>query len=171
MIREKFEEIANQLNCKYEYSEKRLVSLISRNIPTSWHHITLEYNKVIINLVYEFGGDNLAEIKSSIKTVNNIPNFNVTTKNQIQRLFSKDKRPFRIETSDPLFESKIMNFLDSSKYNEIAQKTTFEPEISGVKKEGEYIICTSFYVGFKDKELSVLPSINLHKMFIDKILK
>ena len=45
----------------------------------------------------------------------------------------------------------------------------FEPEIKGSMKGDEYILTTKFYLGFDDKEMSILPSINLHKMVIDKI--
>ena len=88
MIREKFEEAANQLGCKYQYYEKRLVSLTSRNIPTSYHNIALEYNSVIINLIYEFGNHHLGKVNTVIKTNREDPNFSVTTKSQIHSPFT-----------------------------------------------------------------------------------
>nr|WP_299206737.1 hypothetical protein [uncultured Brumimicrobium sp.] len=170
MIREKFEEIASQLGCKYEYSEKRHVSLISRNIPASYHQMTLEYKTVKIEVLYEFGGQNLAWVKSSIKTNKNLPNFTVNTKSQIKRLFSKDKHPFIVKSDDTLFKAFILKTLETTSYNEIANKTTFEPKLSGNKIEGYYKINTNFYIGFDNKEQSILPSINLHKSIIDKIM-
>ena len=171
MIRAKFEEVANQLGCKYEYSEKGHVSFISRNIPASYHTLTLEYNSVTIKLVYELGSQNLGKVKSVIETSKNIVNFSVTTKSQIQRLFSKDKEPFKIESKDPIFESKIRTFLKSSIYHDMVNRTTFDPEICGVKSEGKYTIYTNFYLGFEDKELSIIPSIDVHKKIIDEILR
>jgi hypothetical protein len=171
MIQENFEEIAIQLNGEYKYSEKRSVSAVSRNFPTSYHSLIVEYNSVSINLLYEFGTDHLAKIKSIIRTDKNLPDFSLTTKSHIKRLFSRDKGPFKIETSEPEFESILLDFLESSKYNELANKTTFEPEMKGLKSGAEYIVTTTFYLGFNDKELSIIPSINLHKMIIDEILR
>ncbi len=171
MIRAKFQEVANQLDCKYEYSEKGHVSIISRDIPVSFHKLTILYKSVTINLVYEFGGQNLGKVETIIDTNKKIHNFSVQTKSQIQRLFSKEKHVFKVEAKDHIFESEIKEILYSSKYNDIVIKTTFEPEIAGLKQEGQYTISTGFYLGFEDKELSIIPSIDLHKRIIDVVIK
>lgn len=171
MIKTKFEEISKLLDCNYDYKEERHLSLLSRNIPISFHKINLEYNSIKIELLYEFGENNLALINSRIQTNKNLPSFIVNTRTQFQRLFSKEKNPFTVKSTDPLFESFIMNALEECSYNEIAMNTTFEPEIKGEYNENYYYITTKFYLGFKDKEESILPSINLYKKIIDKILR
>ena len=171
MIRETFEEVAAQLNCKYDYSETRSVSLVLRNIPTTYHRIALEYKTVNIELLFEFGSQNHGWVKSSITTDKNLAGFTVETRSQIQRLFSKDKKPFIVKSDDPILESFILNALEESKYNEIALKTTFEPKISGTKESKQFMVKTNFYIGFADNEKAIIPSINLHKIIIDKILR
>lgn len=171
MIRETFEEIAAQLNCKYDYSETRSVSLVLRNIPTTYHRITLEYKTVNIELLFEFGSQNHGWVKSSITTDKNLAGFTVETRSQIQRLFSNDKKPFIVKSDDPILESFILNALEESSYNEIALKTTFEPKISGTKESKQFMVKTDFYIGFADNEKAIIPSINLHKRIIDKILR
>jgi len=171
MIKEKFEEIAEQLGCDYNYSEERHVSLVSGNIPISYHSLTLTYKTVKIELQYEFGGQNLASVKSAIETDKKVPDFKVKTRSQIKRLFSRNKSPFIVQSKDDLFDVFILNVLDDAGYNEIATKTTFDPELSGVNTADHYKLSTNFYLGFDDKENSILPSINLYKRIIDKILR
>lgn len=169
MIQKKFKEIASQINCEYVFSQEHLQSIGGSNIPIDSHNLTVEHNSVVIKLTYEFGNTSLGEITSNIETTKELPNITVVTKSQIKRLFSKNKSPFVVKTDDSGFKTFFMNSLESSNYNQIAKKTVFEPEIKGSMKGDEYILTTKFYLGFDDKEMSILPSINLHKMVIDKI--
>jgi len=42
--------------------------------------------------------------------------------------------------------------------------------MKGTLEGDTYILRTDFYLGFAEKELSILPSINVHKKIIDKLL-
>lgn len=167
MIKEKFEEIAAQLGCHYDYEEEFIKSLGGSNIPISHHRMTIEYKSVLIKLIYEFGNTNLAEVKCTIETRKNLPLLSLSTKSQMKRLFSKNKSPFIVKCKDPMFESYVRSTLDLSYYHSLARETSFEPELNGVKEQGNYNLTTIFYLGFDNKEMSILPSIDLHKKIID----
>ncbi|XOV68718.1 MAG: hypothetical protein ACFHU9_05965 [Fluviicola sp.] len=167
MIKKAFENIAKEVNGTYEHSEFRHVSLTSRDIPTSFHSLSVVHLNIPIDLVFEFGGHNMATVNSSIAVQKTVPAFTVTTKSQMSRLFSKKKHPFTVKSEDQNFTSTINQFLSVSKYKEIAQKTTFEPQIHGEMEDGVYTINTSFYLGFDDKEKAIIPSLNLHRKFIE----
>jgi hypothetical protein len=167
MIKEAFENIASVVDGTYEYSEFRHVSLTSRDIPISFHRLSVIHENIPIDLIFEFGGHSMAKITSSVTVNEKTPSFTVTTRSQIRRLFSKDKHPFTVKSEDQNLKSTIYQFLSVSKYKEIAQKTTFEPQIRGEMEDGIYTIKTSFYLGFDDKEKAIIPSLDLHKNFIE----
>jgi hypothetical protein len=169
MIRKKFKEIASHINCEYVFSQEYFKSIGGSNIPVDSHNLTVNHNSAVIKLTYEFGNTSIGEITSIIETMKELPNITVVTKSQIKRLFSKNKSPFVVKTDDSGFKTFFIDALESCNYNQIAKKTVFEPEIKGFMKGDEYIIRTKFYLGFDDKEMSILPSINLHKKVIDKI--
>lgn len=168
-MKETFEALALQHGWKYRYTEQRSVSLVSRNIPVSYHHLDAKFNGVDVHLVYEFGGNNMAQISSQVKTGKKIADFTVTTRSHIQRLFSKNKQAFKVHSNDPKTISFLVDLLDASSYHELVLNTTFEPEIRGESSGEYYQVKTIFYLGFNDKELSIVPSIELHRQIMDGI--
>ncbi|WP_157454183.1 hypothetical protein [Crocinitomix catalasitica] len=167
----KFKEVANQIGGEYVFHAQKIKSLGGSNIASNAHEITLVYKSILITLIYDFGITNLAEIECVIKSRKALPEFSVATKNQIKRLFSRDKSPFKVKSSDPLLDSRILKCLVDSNYQTLANETQFEPEIQGSYREDMYRIYTKFYLGFEHKEMSILPSIDFYKMVIDEILR
>ena len=171
MIKEKFKEVANLIGGVYQFHAQKIKSLGGSNIATDTHELTFFYKSIMIKLMFDFGITNLAEIECVIKSRKVLPEFSVATKNQIKRLFSRDKSPFKVKSSDPLLGSRILKCLVDSNYQTLANETQFEPEIQGSYREDKYSIYTKFYLGFEHKEMSILPSIDLYKMVIDEILR
>ena len=169
MIEKKFKEIASQFGYKYVFSQTRIKSIGGSNIPIDTHELSVVHKSVTIKLIYEFGNKSLAEVHSLIEGVRAFPNFTISTKSQIKRLFSKNKSPFIVKTKHTALKTLLLDTLMASNYKEIAKNTVFEPTIKGVLEGNQYVISTSFYLGFEDKEMSILPSINLHKNLIDTI--
>lgn len=166
MIKEKFEEISAEFGYPYTYQEEYIKSLGGSNIPITTHRLVVEYKSITILLNYEFGNTTMAEVKCSVPTKQVLPEFKVSTKSQINRLFTQKSDTFSITCADNNFKSALKEILANSKYTEIANSTQFEPQISGTFKDEVYHLKTSFYLGFNDKEQSILPSIDLHKALI-----
>lgn len=169
MLREKISEIAKQLNAQYNYEEYYVQSLGGSNIPISHHEIMLQYNAIAIRLDYEFGNHSLGKILSSFETSRILPEIKVSSRSQFNRLFSKEKNPFKIECDSSSLKEHVIHALESSGYSALANRTTFEPEIHCIKRENSYELNTVFYMGFNDQEQSIIPSIELHKQLIDKL--
>lgn len=169
MLQEKIAEVAVQLNGQYNYEEYHVKSLGGSNIPVSIHNITVIYNSVEICLNYEFGNHSLGKIQSSFETSKILPEIKVSSRSPFNRLFSKGKKPFKIECDSSSLKEYVIRTLESSGYSALANRTTFEPEIHCIKRENSYELSTVFYMGFNDQEQSIIPSIEVHKQLIDKL--
>ncbi len=169
MFESKFRKISEQYNAEYKKTEHKVSSTLGSKMPITIHNFKLTHNNSAINIVYEFGNSNVAEINLEISNKTKIPNFEVRTREQLSRLFSFNKNPWKIKSNNIIISKKLNELLNQSGLTEIAKNKTFEPTIIGNNLNGLYKLNTIFYLGFDDKEDSLVPIIDFHKSFIEFI--
>lgn len=170
MIVAKFNEISNQVDGKYTCKDSKYSSGMGSRMLVTEHVLKVEYKSVFIEVKYIFGNSNIAEAISIIKGNCKLFPFHLTTKSHIQRLFSRYKQPWKVKSSDKSVVLFIENIMETVGFNKIAEETSFEPIIECNDDGGQYSIKTRFYLGFDNKEDTLLPLINLYKGFIDYAL-
>ena len=167
MIKSKFIEISNLLNCKYEVKDFIVEGSLGSKLPITIHNLQVAHKGIFINIKYEFGNSNVGEIKIKIRTENKLTEFEVGTTDNFLRLITFEKRIWKIKCKNINIENHLIKSLKSFGLTQMAQETTFEPQIIGKNENDSYIIYTKFYLGFNNKENSLLPMIEFHKNLID----
>jgi hypothetical protein len=167
MIKSKFIEISNLLNCKYEVEDFTVEGSLGSKLPITIHNLQLEYKGVFINIKFEFGNSNVGEIKFKIRTENKLTEFEVGTTDNFWRLITFEKRIWKIKCQNINIENHLIKSLKSFGLTQMAEKTTFEPQITGKNELDFFVINTKFYLGFENKENSILTLINFHKSLIE----
>ncbi|WP_196889869.1 hypothetical protein [Aureivirga sp. CE67] len=172
MIEEKFIEISEELNCNYRQENTKYNNVLSgSNLPVTDHYLEIEYKDSFINLSYEFGSQNIAEIITEIELKQPKEDFEISTRSHFKRLFVQNKSPWKIKNSNPVLKGKILKLLEESKLTEIANESTFEPLIKGKGTKNRFELTTRYSLAFENKEESILPIINLNKRIIDLLLE
>ena len=167
MIKSKFTEISKLFNYDYEINEFTVDGSLGSKISISIHKLELKYQNTPIKIIYEFGNSNVAEIKLIIELNEKCKNFKITTSDNFWRLISFNKNVWNIYCKNQNTKNYLFNSLKNFSLTKMAENSTFEPIIKGQIESNYFIINTKFYLGFKNKEESILPIINFHKSLIE----
>jgi len=169
MIESKFREVSKQVNGKYQIKDSKYsVGITSGSVmPVTIHLLRVEYKMNIIDVSYEFGNANVAQILLSTPLNSRLKDVTLNTKSHLGRLFSRNKHPWHIKCKDQTLKDVIERSLDHTGLKHIANNSAFEPEIIGKIDGGRYLLETRFYLGFDNKEESLLPLINFYKFIVD----
>lgn len=169
MIEFSFKSAAEKYNGTYEVSHFNVAGIRGSINPISIYTFSMSYKDVLVNVKYEFGNYNLAEVLFEIPTSDSTVDFKIETRDNFSRLFSSKKNPWKITTKNNLFTSKLSNALKSSGLNKMADESSFEPTITGKNADATYFFKTTFYLGFEDKEHSLNPIIDFYQKVIEFI--
>ncbi|MUU78947.1 hypothetical protein [Winogradskyella endarachnes] len=167
MIEQQFQNLAETYNCKWQNETYRVDVESGFGIEISYYTITIPHQESGITIRYEFGNHNLAKIKSSIKTVNAINNFTLTTRSHFSRLLYSKANIWQIKCKNNVLEKTVLNCLKESGLARLAQTEAFEPTIKGIQNNDTYTLTTEFYLGFNNKEQSLFPSLHFHQLMLD----
>ena len=170
MIEAKFKEISDQINGIYTYKDSKHSSGMGSRMSVTKHLLKFKYKSVDVEIRYEFGNTNLAEATCIVKDNRKLRPFHLTTKSHIQRLFSRNKQPWKVKSNHKSIILFVENSMESVGFNKMAKETSFEPVLECKQNGNQYDIKTRFYLGFNNKEESLLPLINLYKGCIDYAL-
>jgi len=83
------------------------------------------------------------------------------------KLLSFKKDTWKIKCKSKLMSNNLNQILRLSGLTKIANKRPFEPITEGIIVDNTYYINTKFYLGFDNKEDSLLPIIKFYKKLID----
>lgn len=169
MIESRFQEISQELNGNYQHETKKYNGGMGARLPVTLHRLDIDYNGSSIDVKYEFGNLNLGKFLCTIKSGKRIPDFKIETRSNLGRLFTKGRSPWKIKCSDGLLAEKIKLFLKETDLEKIVQETSFEPSIIGETDQTGFNVKMQFYLGFENKEESILPIINFYKKMIDHL--
>lgn len=171
MIESKFREISQKINGKYNLTNFIVDGSLGSKITISIHSLNFIYKEILIDIKYEFGNSNVAEVKLSLDTKIEVPYFEMETKDNFSRLFSTEKNPWRIKSKNNQMSSNIKTFLRKTGLTNLANDECFEPIMKGENIDGRYFFNTKFYLGFNNKENSLSSIITFHKELIDYLKK
>lgn len=171
MIESNFIEISNVHNGVFKKFDTKVNGNLGSKIFITIYSLQLKHDGIDIQIDYEFGNSNVAEITFEMDTDTKVPHFEMRTKDHFSRLFSFNKNPWKIESKKDIFASKVIDYLDQSNLKYLANKEAFEPILKGIDANGKYNFNTKFYLGFNNKEESLLPIITFHQLLIDHIKK
>jgi len=129
--------------------------------------LTIPYKGHTIIAKYEFGNHNVGEIFTTIKKANKKYFFKLKKNSHFKLLFSKNKFSLKVIIESNQNQRRIEGILSESGLEQIAKETSFNPEIKFITKGLETEVKTHFYLGFKNKEKSILPVINFYKDLIN----
>ncbi len=168
MIEAKFREVSNIVDGLY----KRMDSYyeIERNappLPVTKHFLRVEYKSTIIDVQFELGNTNVAQFVCLMHSKRELHPLTLTTKSHLIRLFSINKYPWVIKCDDKSTKALVENSLEQFGLNALGKKYAFEPDIDIQKSGQKYIVKTKYYLGFDNKEDSLLPMVLFYKGLID----
>lgn len=167
MIESTFREVSKKVNGQYQIKDSKYSVGTGSVIPVTIHLLRVEYKMNVIDVSYEFGNSNVAQILLSIPLNSRLKDVKLSTKSHLGRLFSRNKHPWRITCKDQKLKEVLERSLDHAGLKHIADNSAFEPELVGKTDGGCYLLETRFYLGFDNKEESLLPVINFYKSIID----
>ncbi len=167
MIKSEFTKISTLIGAKYEYREEVVKSLPNTSHPITYHEMSFPYGQHLIEMEYEFGNTNIATIKCKLSSKKKHYFFSLKKMNHIKKLFSKQKNSLKVINPDQNIRLKIEEILNKTGLEKIAQDTLFEPKVEFKSSENEIKIITKFYLGFDNKENSIVPIIDFYKKLID----
>lgn len=170
MFQEEFTKLCNLHHCEYTHDSYQVDGEIGSFIHISDHYLKIIHNNITIDITYNLGNSNVAEYNIDICPLLSIPNFKLSTVENIIRLFLNKKSPWKIKCSNPSLLSLIKNELKKSDLTKLANKTAFEPVIKGKMINSTYNINTKFYIGYKYKIESISTILDFHKNLIDILL-
>lgn len=170
IIQAEFQKAATIHNGEYKYSEK-IIEGFGRTTPISYHHLTVPFNDNSIQIKYEFGNYNFGIVKCSIVNMNKKFVFDIRKTSNLKQFFSKDKSSLKVVTPNKEFKESIMQVLVSTGLEKLAKDSTFHPKVTFNTKGSITEIKTIYYLGFKNKEKSILAIIEFYKGVITAIKK
>lgn len=168
MIEAKFIEVSEKVDGIYKREDASYkLDLQGSTMPVTKHFLRVDYKSNIIDIQYEFGNTNVAQVVSSIRSKRALHPLKLTTKSHLGRLFSRSKHPWTIKCKDSNTKTIIENTLEQSGLKELAEERAFEPDVEILPEGQFYKVKTHFYLGFDNKEDSLLPVVNFYKKLID----
>ncbi|WP_299097911.1 hypothetical protein [uncultured Winogradskyella sp.] len=167
MIKEAFQKLADEYQTIYHLIKKRVIGIDNSASEIDIYKIKIPYQQHTIHIKYEFGNHNMAVIETTLIPKTIIPNIELTTRSHFSRLLSFKAKRWSIKSSNRLLERTILENLKATQLTELAEKDAFEPIIKGYQKNENYILNTQFYLGFNNKEKTLVPIITFYKNMID----
>jgi hypothetical protein len=171
MFESEFKKLAEKEKCEYKVKNFVVDGSIGAKLPISIYTINLLYNDIDLEIRFELGNSNVAESKFQIIASKNLPNFKLVTRNHFSRLFFKREQIWKIVCNDSEFKKAVLSILNASGLNEIAQKEAFEPIIEGFYNNDIYNFSIKYYLGFNEKEKSLVPIVKFQKKMIDYLIE
>lgn len=169
MFEQVFTEIAKKPNCNYRKDDFSVNGRIGAKLPVTIHYLNIIFDGTSIDLRYDLGNHNTAEVSASIETKSKIPEIEILTRSHFSRLFSLKKNAWKIKCSSERLKLNFIQMLKNSGLTKIANTEGFEPEIKAQFKDEKYSIHTQYYLGFNGKENSIVPMIEFYKSLIQSI--
>ncbi|CAM3938436.1 hypothetical protein FLAN108750_00195 [Flavobacterium antarcticum] len=170
MIESHFRAAAQKYEGSYNVSHFNVAGNRGSINPISIYTFSTTYKGILINIKYEMGNHNLAEVVFEIQNPTLNVDFKIKTRDNFSRLFSSKKNPWKVTSKKNVFTNKIEEALRTSGLTKMADETTFEPTITGQTNDQMYLFSTTFYLGFENKEHSLDAIIHFHQKVIDIIL-
>jgi hypothetical protein len=155
MIKQEFEELANQHNTQYHLKEFNVGGTIGSKIPIAVYTLQIHHREITVNIKFEFGNHNLAEFDFELPHLAARPGFTIAARDVFERLFSFNKSRWKMNCKDGVFKSSLISFVENSAINELAKKEAFEPTIQGAGDSAKYSVKIRYYLGFSNKEQSL----------------
>ncbi len=170
MFEEILSTLASDKNCTYTREDFTVAGNWGASAPVSIHRLRIAHEGLEIQMKIDLGNHNLAEVNVVIPVNSLVSDFKLTTKEQLSRLFSFDKSPWKVKTKDPQLNREVSKALDQSGLTKLAKDEIFVPTIEGLYKDLTYTVFTRYYLGFNNKEKSVELVIEFYKELIQHIL-
>ncbi len=161
------QEITEQIDAQYKYREEKEKWINGVVYLVSAHYITTEYKNHTIFLEYELGKYNMGYVKMELERDHIMIPFQFKKVSHLRRLFNSKMNSLQVVCKNKIFKKEIERLLIESHLEQIARDTLFEPQIEIQQKKGGYEMITKFYLGFDDKEHSIIPMIDFYKGIID----
>lgn len=168
LIQTAFEKIAKKLTVAYEYKEIHRVGI--DNLTISYHTLVIPYRHNTIRVEYEFGDLNTAEITTALTNPSRHNQFTIQKNGPYKLLFFRNKKSLEVTSTSTSTALTITKLLESTGLEAIALGTQFDPKIKFQTSKNKTQLVTRYYLGFKDKEKSILPIINFYKGIIDTLV-
>lgn len=171
MIEQKFKELSLEYNCDFDHFEYIVEGRAGSKIQISVYTTKVVYRNIPIDIKFEFGNHNLAEFKFQLVLSEQAPEFEIITRDNFTRLISFNKEIWSVKCKDTHVASSLKKVLNSSRLTEMADNTTFEPNIKGYKNSNKFYLYTKYYLGFHNKEQSLKLVLDYHKNMIDYFIE
>ena len=169
MFEEIFNTLASDKDCTYTRDDFTVAGNWGARAPVSLHRLRIGYEGTEIQMKLDLGNHNLAEVNVEIPVKSVVSSFKLTTKEQLARLFSFNKSPWKVKAEDHQLSQEVCKALDQSGLTKLAKDELFDPTIEGLYKDLSYKIFTRYYLGFNNKEKSVEPVILFYKELIQYV--
>jgi hypothetical protein len=146
-------------------NDTKVAGHIGSFIAISKYRIELEHKNYLIEIDNELGNHNLGSVRMDLHG-QHIPSFKISTRNHFLNLLTRKKEMLKISTNDYVFKSKIEQAIQESKLEEIAQKNSFEPEISLKSMNGQPYLETIYSLQFEDKIGGLQAIVDFYKLMV-----
>lgn len=146
-------------------NDTKVTGHIGSFIGISKYQIELEHKNYLIEIDNELGNQNLGSVRMDLQG-QHIPSFKISTRNHFLNLLTLKKEMLKISTNDSVFKSKIEQAIKHSKLEEIAQKNSFEPEISLKFMNSKPYLETNYSLQFEDKIGGLQAIVDFYKSII-----
>jgi hypothetical protein len=165
-----FNKLAKQFGTNYKIEEFNNSGFGSSSFATTIYSIAINYKSEVINLKYELGNQNMAEIKCELGRISKHKEFHTRKKNQIlKKLFDRNSNSIKVIGISTQINQTISKLLYLSGMDEFAANSEFCPTITGIYKEEFFVLDTSFYLGIRDKEKILHAVVKFYIMYIDEM--
>lgn len=162
-----FSKISKEYDSDYINKTFKVPGQLCSFVFISKHILNLRYRDCAINLVYDFGNSDVANIKFEYPCNQKIPDFKLTTIDHFYKLlfFRANKVSISCESSN--FKNEIISLLKQHNLSAFINKTAFEPNIEGKTENNKYSVRTKFSLNYEDHVSSIQPILEFHLGFID----
>ena len=169
MLEPIFTELAKKHNGEYNVENINVRGKRFSRLPISTHHFNFTHLNTKLKVKYEFGNHNLAEIKFVLEDVNKIPDIQINAREHLFRLFSFNKKVWKFKSKSKADISLYEFLLNENGLTSIAKDFAFEPQIHGKWNKNKFEFYTFYSLAFENKENSLKPVIEFHKMIIEHL--
>lgn len=171
-MKQHFEQLTTLENGRFSVKENKHMGGIHPGSYTFSDVYTafFEYRGIVIELMNELGHQNIGTIRCTLPKQSENKVFSMETKGQFYQLIRRRERPILINADFPPLHNHIEISTPFHHLCERAKADRFEPEIKGFNKDQQYLIECVYHLAFNNKELVLIPFIQLFKSLIDFFL-
>ncbi len=170
MFDEVFKELSKDDQVTYINRSFNVNGFQGARVPISIYYLTINVGGHLLELRYDFGNHNIAEIELAVKTDVRVPEISIETRSHLQRLLSSKKNIWNIRCKNKTVKTLINEMLDESGLTSTAENEAFEPNVKSEYKNSTFYLKTFHSLGFNYKEKSIKPIIEFHKKVIEFIV-